>query len=779
MRFLVDTGASFSIIPHRSPTAASGPRLFGPSGLPIACWGERVLRLRFNGRDFTWPFLLAAVDFPILGVDFLKKHCLMVDPANCRLVGAQGDSLAAMSRAIPPTASVVTGVFPSAVQAVSSPAPSPPSASSPSPSPPSSSTPSPSSSSDPAAGLYRAILAEFPDMVNSSKKLPPVSHQVVHHIVTTGPPIAARFRRLDGEKLEAAKAEFKQLEAEGIIQRSTSPWASPLHMVQKKDGSWRPCGDFRRLNVVTELDVYPLPNMLDFVAKAAGCTVFSKVHLRKGYHQIPVNPADVPKTAITMPFGLFEYKRLLFGLRNAGASFQCHMDLALRDLDATFAFVDDVLVCSVDHESHHLRQLFAALQRHNLVIHEEKCVWGASSIDFLGHRVSAHSVQPLPSHVAAVRDFPRPATVHELQAFLGMVNFYRRFLPALAKILKPLTDALRGGLHSTDAVKWSAECAEAFVAAKQALLQATFLAHPVMGASLSLAVDTSATHVGGTLQQQLPGQTSFQPLGFFSKKLDPAQQKYSAFDRELFAVYAGIRHFRHMLEGRRFTVYTDHKPLTHAVARVSDPWTTRQCRHLAYIAEYTSDIQHVAGSANVVADTLSRPPGHVARTESPPSSFPAGGLSAGNGQRATSSPSRPGPQSPASSGVQVVVDRPVVAALVPVTPFPAIGWRAMAQNQQLCPAVQLARSSPSLVLQPVDVQGAQLLCDVSRGATRPVVPSCDRQAVFQAIHGVAHPGIRASRRLISACFVWHGLARDVGKWCHGAMVPGLPNVPTW
>jgi hypothetical protein len=207
-----------------------------------------------------------------------------------------------------------------------------------------------------------------------------------------------------------------------------------------------------------------------------------------------------------------------------------------------------------------------------------------------------------------------------------------------------------------------------------------------------------------------------------------------------------------MLEGRRFTIYTDHKPLTHAVARVSDPWTARQCRHLAYLAEYTSDIQHVAGSANVVADTLSRPPGHVARAKSPPS-FPAGGLSAGNGQRATSSPIRPGPQSPASSGVRTVDDRPVVAALAPVTPFPAISWRTMAQNQQSCPAVQLARSSPSLVLQPVDVQGAQLLCDVSWGATRPVVPSCDRQAVFQAIHGVAQPGIRASRRLISARFV--------------------------
>jgi hypothetical protein len=171
-------------------------------------------------------------------------------------------------------------------------------------------------------------------------------------------------------------------------------------------------------------------------------------------------------------------------------------------------------VCSVDHKAHqvHLQQLFRALQQHNLVIHAEKCVWGASSIDFLGHRVSASGVQPLPSHVAAVQDFPRPVTVRELQAFLGMVNFYRRFLPAIARTLKPLTDAFRGDLHSTDVVLWTPECAGAFEAAKHALLRATGLAHPVAGAKLSLAVDASATHVGGTLQQVLPGQRACQLL---------------------------------------------------------------------------------------------------------------------------------------------------------------------------------------------------------------------------------------------------------------------------
>jgi hypothetical protein len=140
------------------------------------------------------------------------------------------------------------------------------------------------------SAAYSRLLDEFPAVVCASKRLPPVSQDVVHHIITHRRPIASKFRKLDGEKLAAAKAEFKQLEEDDILQRSSSPWSSPLHMVKKADGSWRPCGDFRRLNLVTEPDVYPLPNMLDFAAKAAGCTVFSKIDLRKGYHQIPVNP---------------------------------------------------------------------------------------------------------------------------------------------------------------------------------------------------------------------------------------------------------------------------------------------------------------------------------------------------------------------------------------------------------------------------------------------------------------------------------------------------------
>jgi hypothetical protein len=169
-------------------------------------------------------------------------------------------------------------------------------------------------------------------------------------------------------------------------------------MVRKADGTWRPWGDFRRLNMVTVAYSYPLPNMLDFAREAAGCTIFSKIDLRKGYHQIPVHPADIQKTAITMPFGSFEYLRMPLGLMNAGATFHRKVDRAVADLEAVFAYVDDMDVASRNTEEHaiHLRQLITRLREHRLVIIVEMCVFGASSIQFLGHHLSAEGVEPLP-----------------------------------------------------------------------------------------------------------------------------------------------------------------------------------------------------------------------------------------------------------------------------------------------------------------------------------------------------------------------------------------------
>ena len=564
LRFLVDTGASFSLFPHKSSATPSGPSLTGANGQVIPCWGERTLTLSFSGRSFTWTFLLAAVDFPILGADFLRHFRLVVDLASGQVLDTV--SLERFRFAPESGESNLLAV----VASIDSP--------------------------------YRSLICQFQDVANEGGKLPDPVRGVVHRIETDGHPVNSKFRRLDPDRLAIAKKDFFRMESEGICRRSNSTWASPLHMVPKPDGTWRPCGDYRRLNLVTKSDKYPLPNMLDMSSRLSGCKVFSKIDLRKGYWQIQVHPDDIPKTAIITPFGLWEFMRMPFGLKNAGSTFQRAMDDMGNDLDFVFTYLDDMCVASPDQESHlrHLEILFERLRRHGFVLNLEKCEFGKSSVQFLGHDLSSKGVSPICKHVKAIVNFQVPDSKKSLMSFLGLVNFYRRFIPSAAEILGPLTEALKGG--PKEPFFWSPDREWSFQGAKAAVEAIKSLGHPIEGAELSIAVDASNFAIGGVLQQKV--NSEWQPLAFFSKKLNSAQLNYSAFDRELLAIVLSLRHWRFMLEARQFHILTDHKPLTFALSRISEPWSARQQRSLGLIAEYTSDIRHIAGKDNIVADAM-------------------------------------------------------------------------------------------------------------------------------------------------------------------------------
>ena len=424
-------------------------------------------------------------------------------------------------------------------------------------------------------------------------------------VIRTGdnPPIASGPYRVPDRLKEGVREEIDNLVEMGVATPSHSPWASPIVPVTKKDGKIRLCIDYRKLNSITEPDPYYMTTLEEILEKVGESRCLSKLDLSKGFYQIGINEDSVEKTAFVSPFGKYSFKRMPFGLKNAPVLFQRTMEEVLRGCYHCAApYIDDILVFSKNGVEHidHLRQVLDALSKHGLTIKSDKCEFGKTRLEYLGHLIGEGQVA-VPRHRAtAMEEFRKPETKKQLRSFLGAMSYYRRFIKNFANYSGILSPAIAKSAPSV--VNWSGERLEAFHYLKGALVSVCMLTIPSQEDCFVLHSDASGLGVGATLNVVREGVEL--PVAFFSRQLQGAEKRYSATELEALAIFKAINFFDHFLFGQTFTVYTDHKALVSLLK--SKRLNKRLYGWMLKLLEFSFKIVYKPGRDNLDADGLSR-----------------------------------------------------------------------------------------------------------------------------------------------------------------------------
>lgn len=384
----------------------------------------------------------------------------------------------------------------------------------------------------------------------------------------------------------------------GIIRRSTSPFASPILLVKKKDGQWRFCVDYRQLNELSVKNKHPLPIVDELLDELAGSMYYTKLDLRSGYHQIRLADGEQYKTAFHTHQGLYEFMVMPFGLTNAPTTFQSIMNTIFEPLlrKSVLVFVDDILVYSPTMDAHitHLRQVFQLLDQHQLLVKQSKCCFASQELEYLGHIIGPRGVSTDPSKIAAVQGWAAPTNLKTFRGFLGLTGYYRKFVRNYGVIAQPLTQLLKKGVLFV----WGPAQKTAFSTLKNAMSSAPVLALPDFTKSFVLETDASNSGVGAVLMQ------ADHPIAFLSKALGPRNQTLSVYERECLAILMAIDKWRAYLQHREFLIRTDHKSVLH----LSDQrlHTSLQQKAFVKLMGLQFRIQYKKGNTNLAADALSR-----------------------------------------------------------------------------------------------------------------------------------------------------------------------------
>ncbi|XP_036384580.1 uncharacterized protein K02A2.6-like [Megalops cyprinoides] len=399
-------------------------------------------------------------------------------------------------------------------------------------------------------------------------------------------------------------AELQRLLDEDIIEQvNASPWISNLVVAKKKSGGLRICVDLRSVNRAIIPDCYPLPTTEELTAQFYGSTVFSKLDLCQGYLQVPLHPDSRNLTAFITHKGVFRYKRMAFGLSSAPSCFQKIMASILAGISGVAVFLDDIVVHGSTTAVHdeRLQRVFAALSKHHLTLNGGKCVFGASSIEYVGFRLSAEGISPLLSNTEAIQQVPEPTSPAQIASFLGMTAYYLRFVPQYSETTAPLRRLLK---HNEPWV-WTPACSDAVQRLKMQLTTPPVLAHFDLASPTLVTCDASAIAIGAVLSQVQGG--TERPVAFASRALTPTEQRYSVGEREALACLWACERWHMYLYGREFTLRTDHQALTALLATSGTGHRPLRLHRWAdRLLQYNYRLQFTPGRDNVVADLLSR-----------------------------------------------------------------------------------------------------------------------------------------------------------------------------
>ena len=428
---------------------------------------------------------------------------------------------------------------------------------------------------------------------------------IMVRIETEGRPIKRRPYRIPLAKRAALDDKLVDLLQQGVIVPSSSPWASPVVLVAKKDPSEGPrfCVDFTAVNKITKKDAYPIPLIRDIFDQLQGAAVFSTLDLKSGFHQLPIHPEDQEKTAFVCHRGLFECTRMPMGLSNASQMFQRAMEVVLKGLIGTICliYIDDIVVFSRNEAEHvrHLETMFERLAQYNLRLNPTKCVFGLRQVKLLGYVVSENGLSADPDKVAAIARLQNPKSVAEIRTFLGMTGYYRNCIQNYAHIAEPLVELTRKNYKFA----WSDRQQQAFDTLKAALMSDTVMAHPDTQKPYLLYTDACDYAIGAILCQTDEHGTE-RPVVYLSKQLSPQQRKWATIEKEAYAVVHALTQLRPYLWGAQYRTFTDHKPLTSLFTKSMN--NTKIQRWAILLSEYGCKVEYHKGKLNVRADMLSR-----------------------------------------------------------------------------------------------------------------------------------------------------------------------------